>query len=166
MKKGKAEYRVGVGASSIVMMLVVLALTAMSLLALSSAQNTSKLISRSETMTLGYYQAADEAQRRLAAMDQTLFELRAQPSITQSEFENTLKQNKDFGIAIDADGITFSFECDAGESRALLVQGTVSGLAETGARYTLQKHALIDLGVENIEDPYLNLIGEADGTDR
>ena len=76
----KTDYRVGVGASSILMVLVVLALAAMSLLSLSAARNSEALGDRALDMTTNYYQAVSEAQRMLAAMPATQSRVQATAS--------------------------------------------------------------------------------------
>lgn len=163
--KAKSEYRIGVGASSIVMMLVVLSLTAMCLLAFSSARNTKTLISRAQSMSVEYYRAADEAQRRFAALDQKLLELREKPDIDDKAFKKALRSLEGYEIAFN-DAITFSFELDAGEERYLLVEGTISDLTASGERCRITKHTLVDAGSGFETDEYLDLIGDANGSNR
>lgn len=82
MSKPKTEYRVGVGASSILMILVVLALTALSLLSFSGARHAEVMAKRNVDMVTAYYAATAEAQEKLAVLDSMLATLAAEPEPT------------------------------------------------------------------------------------
>ena len=155
----RSESRVGVGASSILMIVVVLALTAMSLLAFSSAGRTETLVKRNQEMSLGYYAAAAEAQTRLAAMDQKLYDLRTREGMTAEAYGQALLQMTEYGVTQSADGYTFAFAVDAQDSRELCLAGTLSAWEMQGQRYRLTRHELVGYA-EGDEQPYYNLMGD------
>ena len=72
MKKQDSQQRVGVGVSSVLMILVVLAMTALSLLAFGSARSNESMTRRNADVGTAYYVAADQAQRTLAEVDALL----------------------------------------------------------------------------------------------
>jgi hypothetical protein len=121
--KRKAEYRVGVGASSILMILVVLALAALSLLSLKAAQNNAALTARNLDMTLSYYRAAADVQRTLAAMDESRYELDLSSDGGLAAFQTYLKSQKT-PVTLSED-MDFTLTADAGAEREIIVEGTV-----------------------------------------
>jgi len=150
--KQRSDYRVGVGATSILMILVVLALAALSLLSLSSARNNETLAQRNLSMTLSYYQAAAEAQRTLAAMDTLISENRA--GAQDADDWNALFADHGLEtVTVNEDG-TFSFSLDAGAERALVVEGALTPNASP--RYTLTRHELVNQAAET--ESTLNLL--------
>ena len=122
----KTEYRVGVGASSILMILVVLSLTALSLLSLSSARNNQALSDRNLSMTVQYYEAAASAQRKLAAIDAVLVQ-HAGAALTRAQWQSVFDAESLTDIRL-TDALTFAFTVDAGGGRVLSV--AVSRAAE------------------------------------
>ena len=136
--KPNPEYRVGIGASSILMILVVLALAALSLLSLGSAKNSAALSQRNLQMTLTYYQAAAEVQRDLSVMDSLIAEHAGQ-SLTSAEWGALFSAHGLQGLTI-ADNMTFSLSTYAGAQRLLLVEGSLTPAGVP--RYTLTRHEL------------------------
>jgi hypothetical protein len=138
MRKGIGEYRVGIGASSVLMILVVIALTALSLLSLGNAHSSAALSDRNLSMTISYYQAAAQAQRMLGAMDELEKEYAAESSNTK-DWNTLLATHGLQAITVDEDGI-FSFSLDAGAQRSLAVEGEFT--PDSVPRYTLTRHEL------------------------
>jgi len=152
LRKTGSEYRVGVGASSVLMVLVVLALAALSLLSLGSARSNAALSDRNRTMTLGYYQAAAQAQQTLAAMDELAQENAS--VVTDASGWNALFARNGLGnITVGEDGI-FSFALDAGAQRSLVVEGNFT--PALFPRLTLTRHELVSHSTET--DNTLNLL--------
>ncbi len=144
LRKSGSEYRVGVGASSVLMVLVVLALAALSLLSLGSARSNASLSDRNRTMTLGYYQAAAQTQQTLAAMDELAQENAS--VVTDTSGWNALFARNGLGnITIGEDG-NFSFALDAGAQRSLVVEGTFS--PSLSPRLKLTRHELVSQSIE------------------
>lgn len=69
MSSMKADYRVGVGASSVLMILVALAMAALGLLAFGSARMTETLTRRNVDVSAAYYEAAAKVQEKLCEID-------------------------------------------------------------------------------------------------
>lgn len=155
----KQENRVGVGASSILMIVVVLALTAMSLLAFSSVRRTETLEKRNQAMALGYYAATAEAQTKLAALDQKLYDLRRQTDMTADGYADAVLAMADYGITESTDGFTFAFAVDAQDGRELCVSGCIAAWNATGERYYLTQHELVGYASDS-GSTYYNLIGD------
>lgn len=156
MKRKKAEHRVGIGASSVLMILVVLALATLSLLAFGSAKSTEALTRRNVEMACAYYEAAARTQEKLMQIDQAVLDYRRQGTgaLDAAWFDA-------YPIAAQwdetEDGLCFTLLTEAGEGRVLCAAGVVH---EQGtARYTLNKHVLISDASEDTER-YLNLIGQ------
>ena len=157
--KFKMEYRVGVGASSILMVLVILALTAVSLLSFRNAKNAEALTARNVLTTQAYYEASAKIQTKLAAMDKVLVDLAVQeeessPEILQEELESL--DMAGLQIWETTDGMAFYFVEDAGYERQIEVEGL---LPKAGSRrYQITRYQLLSHSVEG-EDDFLQLIG-------
>ena len=154
--KQKSEYRVGIGASSILMILVVLALTALALLSYNSARSTETLTQRNRAMTVAYYQATATAQRKLASMDQLLLLHRGEELDADGWQRIFTDQNLNEISVNDMDGvICFAFTIDAEYERELMVEGTLTPADET--RYTLTRHEMVSQ-VSDATDSTLTLL--------
>jgi len=142
--KVKTEYQVGVGASSVLMVLVVLALTAVSLLAFCSARNAEVLALRNVEMTTGYYSAAARVQERIGLMDSIYAGLSAQdPSVSTDVLTREFSSLQIAQLQIhetDA-GWHFAFVEDAGFERRIMVEGSIF---RSGAeRFQIVRHQLV-----------------------
>lgn len=154
-RKQQTEYRVGVGASSVLLILVVLAMAALALLAFGSARNTEALTGRNIEMTEAYYEAAAEVQRRLAAIDQAVLEYREQGGDAQMD-ENWFSDHGAQAEWQPADGgMHFIITVSAGAQRVIRATGTA--LPQGDERYTLESHTLFSDTVQ--EETYLTLMG-------
>jgi len=171
MSRPKAEYRVGVGASSIMMILVVLAMTALSLLSFSSAQRAEVMGKRSMMMTTAYYEAAAMAQQKLAVMDDILVEAgrgrmtggtpdageeasvgdRSQGTgASLAQFLSEAFANRgltDIALAEEDGEVEFSFSTDAELGRVVLVRGIIN--LDENPRYRITAHELVSLQMED-----------------
>lgn len=134
----KTEFRIGVGASTILMILVVLALAALSLLSFNSARSSAALSERNLSMTLSYYQAAAQAQQKLAMMDALLAD-QATDAMDANAIASLFITHALQNVTLD-DDLTFSFHIDAGAGRTLNVEGTLS--PGSFPRYTVTRHEL------------------------
>ncbi len=152
MKKSFGEYRIGIGASSVLMILVVIALAALSLLSLGNARGSSTLSDRNLSMTLSYYQATAKAQQMLGAMDGLEKEYAA-GSPNADGWNALLAAHGLPDITIDEDG-TFAFSLDAGAGRSLAVEGTFT--PDSVPRFTLTRHELT--AAAETQEPSMNLL--------
>lgn len=141
--KQKAEYRVGVGASSILLILVVLALTALSLLSIKAAQDNTALTERNVSMTLAYYEAAAKVQRTIADMDQKRLELDVTDSEALPAFRAYLANQLVPVLLLD--DLTFTMTVNAGAEREVIVEGAVIPGAAGGISIT--RHELRNTAV-------------------
>ena len=153
MKKQDNQQRVGVGVSSVLMILVVLAMTALSLLAFGSARSNESMTRRNADIGASYYIAAAEAQHKLAQIDAVLLQ-------GQAEAADLLwyEENSPEGITWEEalDGITFSFSVETDYEQAVYVQGLV---AEGPQRYCITAHQVVDNTAE-LEEDYFVLMGD------
>lgn len=137
--KQKTEYRLGVGASSILMILVVLSLAAISLLSLHAARNNAALTQRNLEMTVAYYQAAAEVEQTLAAMDELMVQHGgAEQGLSTADW--MLDFQAQHGITFSSDQ-TFAFFTDAGAERSIAVEGYLT--PGSSPCYTLTRHELL-----------------------
>lgn len=140
----KGEYRVGVGASSILMVLMVLALTAISLLSFSTARNAEILTKRNVAMTTAYYEATTRVQQKLAAMDTLMVEKKKEASAVSAESLREDLRNlgiTDIEVLRENENWVFLFFEEAGYERQIRVEGmlTLSGTS----RYQVRQHQLV-----------------------
>ncbi len=84
-EKGRTTTSLGIGTTSILMVFVILILVTFSILSLSGAKTDQKLGDMTLKRMRDYYQAEDQAEKKLAQIDQKLFLAKG-----QSNFVNTL----------------------------------------------------------------------------
>ena len=104
--------RMGVGASSILLILVVVSLTLFASLALIQARSDAALTKKTAVSTRAYYDADTQAQTMLAALDDALQQNNALDSID--------------GVTKQADG-SYAFSVEASDGHALNVVVGVTG---------------------------------------
>jgi len=155
VKKQDSQQRVGVGVSSVLMILVVLAMTALSLLAFGSARSNESMTRRNADVGISYYVAADQVQRTLAQVDEKLL-LGQQQAADLAWYEAEAPEGVTFEET--EEGLTFSFTTDIGNDLGIYVLGVA---AEGAERYRVVEHRV----VENIDygfdgGDYIMLMGE------
>ncbi len=153
MKKQDSQQRVGVGVSSVLMILVVLAMTALSLLALGSARSNESMTRRNADVGAAYYTAADQVQRKLAQIDETLLTGRSETADLawyQTQSPDAVEWEE------SDEGICFTFTTDAGNDLAIFVRGLVT---DGSQRYLLKEHRIIDTASYDTDD-YFVLMGD------
>jgi hypothetical protein len=139
MKRMRQEYAIGVGAATLLTILVVLCLAALSVMAFSGAQGDAALTARSAGMTEAYYQASDRAQRALAALDGALLAAR-RAARDQAEYDKRLSSIRIDDVSLAFEAGIFTFSIDAG-GRALTVSARACALGDA-QRYALTQYAL------------------------
>ena len=75
IKKKGPEFRINVGSSSILLIFVILCLVAFATLSIISANADAKLSQKVADRITAYYEASNQAQRSLAAIDKTLAQI-------------------------------------------------------------------------------------------
>ena len=153
MKKQDNQQRVGVGVSSVLMILVVLAMTALSLLAFGSARSNESMTRRNADIGSSYYVAADQAQRKLAEIDAVLLAAPAEEADILWYEENG---PEDVSWEETLDGLIFSFSVETDYEQAVYVQGLVT---EGAQRYRITEHRIVD-NSDLFEENYLILMGD------
>lgn len=153
MKKQENQQRVGVGISSVLMILVVLAMTALSLLAFGSARSNESMTQRNASIATSYYTAADQVQQKLAQIDAVLLK-------GQAEAADILwyEENSPEGVSWEEamEGIIFSFSVETDYQQAVSLQGLVT---EGPQRYRIIAHQVVD-SREMLDDNYFLLMGD------
>lgn len=141
MQRQKTEYRMGTGATSLLMIFIVLCLTTLSILALTTARNDLKMSNRAVEWTRDYYQATDRVQGILSELDAQLSARQAQEP--EDEYFAGLE-----GVAVDGVDLDYNpaerrlaFSVDAGEDRYLRVEIECLSPGD-GARYRVVKHEM------------------------
>lgn len=148
MTQKKQEYRVGVGASSLLMILVVLCLATLAILSYLSAATDEKFTLREVEMAEGAYAAEARAQEALAALDGLLLD---ETNGADAEALSEALSGAGFDAEAEAgDALRLSF--DAGADRALVVRVRVRPEAgEGGARFQLLEHRVQSTLVETFD---------------
>lgn len=135
------QYRVGIGASSILMIFVVLCLTTLGVLSFATARANLQLTGRRQVQVEAYYTAAAEAQALIAEIDAALLEAGEDPDTYDAQVLTL--SDIDSRIVVDADR-TVSLSFPVGDSQALRVRLAVAEAGDT-PRYTVRTHALVNV---------------------
>jgi hypothetical protein len=153
MNRPRQEYRVGIGASSMLTIFVALCVSTLALLALSGARGDAALTARAVGMTGGYYEASDEAQRALAQIDSAVKDA-VSNAANQQEFEDRIANLSVEGVSPAYEAGILSFDLDAGGGRKLSVAVRIQ---KTGQRCRLVRYALTGGELWTGENGSLNL---------
>ncbi len=134
----KQEYRMGVGASSILMIFVILSLTTLGVLSFASAKVEDATTTRRQKQVESYYAAVADVQRKLFEIDQKLLE--APEDVT--EFMDYVRALEDERTAVSR-RLLLSFSVPMNENQALDVAIQVL-MPGNPARYTLERHRVVN----------------------
>ncbi|MEA4896976.1 hypothetical protein ACH6CV_17555 [Bacillota bacterium Meth-B3] len=129
MIRNAQRYRIGPGAASLIMIVVVLCLTVLSLLALIGARADYRLAERSREMVASYYDADARTQRALAALDSALIAARAEHADEQGYF-GAVRHNLPEGWMPVGDVLRFTADAGAGRALVMAVELLPPGAAE------------------------------------
>lgn len=164
MNSGKRqEYRVGTGATTLLMIFVVLCLTTLGILSLVSARVDMKHTKRNEEMTQAYYEAAAQGQKLIFQVDEALMEFQRRAETNEAYLrlvqENLMLDAEDWAVK---DGL-ISFAISAGADRYLEITLALLPVESRQGRYLLTRHELADRSDwEAEENDFQNLLGEGD----
>lgn len=150
----KSEYRVGIGASSVLMILVVLAMTALGLLSLGSARQTEAQTERNLQTTVAYYEAAARIQQKLLLIGEAAREYAAQEGAPDSWFDTHAIDGVQWTQSDATVGFMLSEPMD--DEHVIAARGVLGG----GARPTLTQHTLISTKPLGDDAGELELLGE------
>lgn len=143
-----SEYRIGPGASSLLMIFVALCMTTVGILTLVSALNDTKLTQRSQQHINAYYLAAARAQQELGVIDGELSDNRVF-SEDLDEYKMSIYQMRDSSVDLDvrpgdsADTLHVSFVIPMYDSHEVFVLLEVP-ISFTGPRYRILSHVMRD----------------------
>ena len=144
--KQNRQTRVGLGAASLIMILLVLCLVLMGVLSLMSARADLDLSRRHAKLAEGYAEASAAAQRALAELDALLAEAHAK-STDEAQYAalctDTVKAG---GASVEwEDDVTAALYLDAGEERQIEVRvERIPWSIAAKTRFTITSYRLID----------------------
>lgn len=148
----RSESRAGVGVSSVMMILVVLAMAALGMLAYSRAKSTESMTLRNAEVAQAYYAAAADVQRTLREIDLAAYERPAGDALQWYKARGV--QNVEWS---EENGeIRFIVSVEDGQGRRIVAQGRM--LEGGKRRYELSSHCLVSM--QSDEPEYLDLIGD------
>ncbi len=107
MKKRASALSFGPGASSLILIFVVLSMTVLGMLALLSAQNDLHLSQRSAQVIEAQYRLSSQAEKRRADIDEILTQCR-QGADTQDAYLEAVAAALPDGVTLDGDTLAFS----------------------------------------------------------
>lgn len=155
-----SEYRVGVGASSILMIFIVLCLTTLGVLSFASARADLLLTQRRTQKVQGYYTSAAQADMLLAEIDAALLAAQRTPETFREQVLALADLDERIVVAGEPGEETVSFTLAASETQSLHVELAVKP-SDASTRYTLLRHQLV-YTAEWAPDNALNLKTEPD----
>ena len=135
------EYRVGIGASSILMIFIILSLTTLGVLSFASGRADLTLTTRRTEQVTAYHTATAQAQRLLSQIDAALLQARENPDTYDDSVKNLA--SLDETISIKRNG-TIQLDIPVSDAQKLQVTLTANAL-EDAQRYTLTGHVLINI---------------------
>lgn len=144
MAKQKSKhqgYSLGPGASSLLLIVVVLCLTVLGILALGSARSDHRLSVRNEEMSVQYYTANAVLQENLAQLDAALDAARAQAT---DEAAYWAKVDKLMPDSFERNGKMATCTVDAGGNRALSMDVEMLPPTDLSGRYRVDSVVLVD----------------------
>lgn len=156
MNEKKQEYRIGPGASSLLMIFVALCLTSVAILSLASAMADSNMTNKSQQMIDSYYAAAARVQREISGIDAQLLQFR------QTSPDKASYTDKVFAIHNDEIGLTVE-EGDNSNTALLSFSAPMYGgheifvrlnipLVNSGPRYFVTAHMVQNVSVWTPDD--------------
>ena len=126
MKKRTSAISFGPGASSLILIFVVLTMTVLGILALLSARNDRNLSVQSVKVVEAQYQLHLEAEEQRAAIDRILTDCR-QSSDTQAAYLEHVAEALPEGVSLDAESGVIAYEVSDG-SRTIQCRLQLHGL--------------------------------------
>ena len=150
----KSSARLGPGASTILMILVVLVMTMLGVLALFSARGDMQMSTRTEAAASDYYDAQTEFSLFTQKTDKALLALREQAAGDAEEYDRLVREQ--FGVGV---GEQIDYSALVGDTRLLRAGIRILPLSEQ------ERFAVEDRHLEPNQDPAIeeadtwNLIG-------
>ncbi|MDO4483064.1 MAG: hypothetical protein Q4C54_01125 [Clostridia bacterium] len=134
----KESYRIGTGATSLLMVLVILCLTMLSALCYSSASSEKRPRERVSSVQHEVYAAQNTAQRTIAELDAIIASC---AGLEGDSYLDAISQKiADAGMTAELDGDEITFSVPANDNLCLNVALTVNQPGEQ-TRYTITRYA-------------------------
>lgn len=150
MAEKNGNYRVGTGASSLLLILVCLCLAMLSVLGYSAAATDHRLSARAAAMNEKVMAADSEAQRMLAQVDALL--LRARQDTAESDyFARVARLAAAAGLDAVVEGDSITFSVPATEELTLQVALHLTD-ADDRRRYVITRYAVESATAESFEE--------------
>lgn len=130
--------RSGSGASSILVIITVVAMTVFGVLALVTVQTENRLTNKTTDVFTARYEADAEAQHTLALIDEALYE-----STTLTELSQRLADIG--GVSLSEDGTTITIEQPVDDNIILVIILGNLRLGEQSERYTIWSYKQINI---------------------
>ena len=134
------QRRMGVGASSLLMILVILCLTTLGVLSLTSALAEYRLSSRAAQTAAAYYEASANAQEKIAQIDRILADIRKESANSGEYAANITESGLKFA---NTDQSLVEISEPLGDGRVLTVRLQILPY-ESAKRYRVAEYAVID----------------------
>lgn len=138
------NYRIGPGAASLLLVVVVVSMSVLGLLALISARNDYKLTQRSAEFTVAEYTASAQAERTLAELDGILAESRKN-ALNDDEYLRAVAAALPEGMHMEGRNVVWEERAESG--RTLICSVEVLPFTDNG-RFVWKTHAFIAIDDE------------------
>lgn len=140
----KTEYRVGIGASSILMIFIILCLTTLGVLSFASSRADLSLTSRRVAQSEAYYRGIADSQALIADVDSALYAARQAAGDDEEAYIASLAAIADISEFISVKESVITLKVPVGDKQRLQIDMTVGGL-DDAARYAVTKHYLVNV---------------------
>lgn len=154
------EYRVGVGAASILMIFIVLSLTTLGVLTFASSRADWTLTERRKEQVTAYYAAVASSDELIAVVDEALHEAH-QGDPADFEAHVRALEGLDSRFVVSEDLSQVSFELPVGSTQALQTALAIED-HDAPARYTVLRHNLVNVTKWEPDEPITMVTDETE----
>lgn len=134
------EYRIGVGAPSILMIFVILILTTLGVLSFASAKSDLTLTEKRLAQVSAYYESNAEAEALLSQIDAALLDAQADPDA----FDDRVWALTDLDDSIEIDDTRLTYRVPVRETQELVIELDILPPGEP-TRYTIASWYLVNI---------------------
>ena len=131
----ESKGRIGPGASTILMILIVMMMTMLGVLALMSARSDLRMADRAEQFTQAYYDAQTESGLWISELDQELLSLREKAAGNADVYAELVQDALSSGIEEEVE-----FSTPAGDARMLYVTVKILPISEKDRILVMDKY--------------------------
>ena len=135
----RREYRIGPGAASLLLVVVVVSMSVLGLLALINARGDQKLTERGVQFAASEYTASAQAERRLAELDGVLLQC-AQRAGSNEEYMDLILEALPAGMRMEENIVSWEQESEYGR---MLSCGVEIEPLDAPERYTWKQHMFV-----------------------